>query len=216
MCCRRLCGNILATRNHQGYRPKKLPPSTSSCRKATNVTIDAGLLEQAKRFGGDLSKASEEGLSPAVVAGKKPLGLVMSGNEAPSTSATDVLAPLREVLSHFPYVGLAVLFGSVAAGRARADSDVDLAVSASRPLTSAERLQITQALAEKTGRPVDLIDLSSVSAPLLGQIVRHGKRAQGSVAEFGHLINRHLIEQADFMPLLNRVLRQRRMAWIGK
>ena len=42
------------------------------------------------------------------------------------------------------------------------------------------------------------------------------KRVQGSVAEFGALINRHLIEQADFMPLRNRVLAQRRMAWIGK
>ncbi|MEO8546188.1 MAG: nucleotidyltransferase domain-containing protein [Burkholderiaceae bacterium] len=140
----------------------------------------------------------------------------VSENEAPSASATDLLAPLRGVLSQFPYISLAVLFGSVASGRARADSDVDLAVSASRPLTAAEMLQITQALAETTGRPVDLIDLSNVSAPLLGQILRHGKRVQGSVAEFGQLINRHLIEQADFMPLLNRVLGQRRMAWIGK
>jgi hypothetical protein len=50
----------------------------------------------------------------------------------------------------------------------------------------------------------------------LGQIVQHGKRVQGSTAEFGQLINRHLIEQADFMPLRNRVLAERRMAWIGK
>lgn len=139
----------------------------------------------------------------------------MSEIEPPSLPAA-VLTPLREVLSHFPFIGLAVLFGSVAAGRARADSDLDMAVSAERLLTAPEMLQITQALAEKTGRPVDLIDLASVSAPLLGQIVQHGKRVQGSVAAFGALINRHLIEQADFMPLRNRVLAQRRMAWIGK
>ncbi|MBK7719790.1 MAG: nucleotidyltransferase domain-containing protein [Simplicispira sp.] len=113
----------------------------------------------------------------------------MSENETPSVPDA-VLAPLREVLSHFPYVGLAVLFGSVAAGRARADSDLDVAVSAGRSLTAPEMLHMTQALAEKTGRPVDLIDLASVSAPLLGQIV--------------------------FMPLRNQVLAQRRMAWIGK
>ena len=89
-------------------------------------------------------------------------------------------------------------------------------MSAGRSLTAPEMLQMTQALAEKTGRPVDLIDLASVSAPLLGQIVQHGKRVQGSVAELGQLINRHLVEQADFMPLRNRVLAQRRMAWIGK
>lgn len=135
---------------------------------------------------------------------------------SPPSLPPGVRDPVREVLANFPFIGLAVLFGSVAAGRARADSDLDVAVSAGRPLTAPEMLQMTQALAEKTGRPVDLIDLASVSAPLLGQIVQHGKRVQGSVAEFGQLINRHLVEQADFMPLRNRVLAQRRMAWIGK
>jgi len=96
-------------------------------------------------------------------------------HETPSLPA-DVLAPLREVLSHFPAIGLAVLFGSVASGRAQPDSDLDLAVSADRALTASEMLQLTQALAQETGRPVDLIDLASVSAPLLGQIVQHGKR----------------------------------------
>lgn len=37
-------------------------------RKATNVTMDARLLEQAKRLGINISKASEEGLTRAVVA----------------------------------------------------------------------------------------------------------------------------------------------------
>ena len=35
-------------------------------RKATNVTLDAGLLEQAKTLGINVSKASEEGLIRAV------------------------------------------------------------------------------------------------------------------------------------------------------
>lgn len=43
----------------------KRPPAASS-RRATNVTIDAGLLEHAKRLGINVSKASEEGLSRAV------------------------------------------------------------------------------------------------------------------------------------------------------
>jgi len=138
-----------------------------------------------------------------------------SEQESPASPAA-MLVRLREVLSRFPAIGLAVLFGSVAAGQARADSDLDLAVSAGRALTTSEMLQITLALAQETGRPIDLIDLASVSAPLLGQIVRHGKRVQGSVAAFGQLINRHLIEQADFMPIRNRVLAERRTAWIGK
>jgi len=30
------------------------------------------------------------------------------------------------------------------------------------------------------------------------------------------LISRHLTEQADFMPLQQRILKERRLAWIGK
>ena len=42
------------------------PPPATSTRKATNVTMDAGLLEHAKKLGINISKASEEGLSRAV------------------------------------------------------------------------------------------------------------------------------------------------------
>jgi len=52
----------------------KPPPATSS-RKATNVTIDAGLLEHAKSLGIDISKASEEGISRAVAAQQAALWL---------------------------------------------------------------------------------------------------------------------------------------------
>ena len=123
---------------------------------------------------------------------------------------------LREVLARFPCVSLAVLFGSIAADRPRADSDLDIAVAADHPLTVADKIALTQALAETTGRPIDLIDLATVTEPLLGQIVQHGRRLLGSDTRFGNLISRHLFEQADFMPLRARVLAERRMAWIGK
>ena len=125
-------------------------------------------------------------------------------------------AQLREVLAHFPEVSLAVLFGSVAQERQRPDSDLDIAVAADHPLTVAKKIAMTQALAEKTGRPIDLIDLATVTEPLLGQIVQHGRRLLGSDTLFGNLISRHLFEQADFMPIRDRVLAERRMAWIGK
>ena len=70
--------------------------------------------------------------------------------------------------------------------------------------------------AERTGRPVDLIDLKVVAEPLLGQIVRHGRRLLGSDSAYGQLISRHLFEQADFMPYRSRVLAERWAAWTGK
>jgi len=51
------------------------PPRAISSRKATNVTIDAGLLEQAKSLGINVSKASEEGLSRAVAAKQEAIWL---------------------------------------------------------------------------------------------------------------------------------------------
>ena len=135
---------------------------------------------------------------------------------SPLSPESSVLNQLREVLARFSGVTLAVLFGSVAAGRQRADSDLDIALAADHPLTVAEKIAITQALAEKTGRPIDLIDLATVTEPLLGQIVQHGRRLLGSDTAFGNLISRHLVEQADFMPIRGRVLTERRIAWIGK
>ena len=71
---------------------------------------------------------------------------------------------------------------------------------------------------ERSGRKhraIDLIDLSVAGEPLLGQIVRHGKRLMGSDEAYGKLISRHLMDQADFMPYRNRILAERRAAWIG-
>ncbi|MEO6353347.1 MAG: nucleotidyltransferase domain-containing protein [Burkholderiaceae bacterium] len=123
---------------------------------------------------------------------------------------------LKDVLAYFPQITLAVLFGSVALGRQQPDSDLDLAVAAAQALTANEKIALIGALAESTGRPIDLIDLKTVSEPLLGQVVRHGRRILGSDTHYGALINRHLLEQADFMPYRSRVLAERRKAWIGK
>lgn len=125
-------------------------------------------------------------------------------------------AQLKEVFSHFPKIVLAVLFGSVASGRQRADSDLDIAVAAKQDLTADEKIALVGALAEQIRRPIDLIDLNAVSEPLLGQVVRHGRRVLGSDTLYGNLISRHLLEQADFMPYRTRLLAERRMSWIGK
>ncbi len=109
-----------------------------------------------------------------------------------------------------------MLFGSLAADRARHDSDLDLAVAAEQPLTAAERVGLIAELAEAIGRPVDLIDLHVVGEPLLGQILKRGRRILGSNGAYAELIKRHLFEEADFMPYRRRILAERRRAWIGK
>lgn len=135
---------------------------------------------------------------------------------SPNLPPYGVDALLQSVLAQFPTLVLAIVFGSVAQGQARPDSDLDIAVAANKPLTAVEKIDIIAALAKCTGRPVDLIDLNGVAEPLLGQILRHGRRLLGSDGAYGSLLSKHLFEQADFMPYRNRVLAERRMAWIGK
>ncbi len=126
------------------------------------------------------------------------------------------VAGLRAVLSKFPGLSLALVFGSVAKRRARADSDLDVAVLGPAPLDSSTKMALMAALAGSTGRAVDLVDLATVPEPLLGEIVRTGYRLLGSDEAFARLLSRHLVEQADFMPYQMRVLEERCQSWTGR
>ncbi len=68
-------------------------------------------------------------------------------------------ARVRGVLERFPTLELALLFGSVATGRQRPDSDLDIAIAAKHRLTVDEKMDIIASLGEATGRPIDLVDL---------------------------------------------------------
>lgn len=125
------------------------------------------------------------------------------------------IAQVQSVLATHPGIELAYVFGSVASGRARPDSDLDVAVQSSQPLDSAMRMQLIEEFALATGRPVDLIDLHTVGEPLLGQILKHGQRIVGSNTLHAELLARHVYAMEDFMPYVTRMLEERRRAWIG-
>ena len=123
---------------------------------------------------------------------------------------------IRQVLERHHTIRLALLFGSLAKGTALPDSDLDLAVGADRPLDVDETIELISDLAIAIGRPVDLIDLSIVGEPLLGQILAGGRRIVGSNTRFAELLLKHLYNQEDFVPYQRRILKERREAWIGR
>jgi predicted nucleotidyltransferase len=125
-------------------------------------------------------------------------------------------ASLQEVLLQIQNVQLAVLFGSVAKETANSDSDLDIAVLADHKLSSSEKIQLIQGLAEKIGRPIDLIDLFDPPQPLLGQIIKTGRKIFGTDEAFAKLAYRNMVDQADFMPLRSRALLERRDVWINR
>ena len=103
----------------------------------------------------------------------------------------------------------------MANGTAKPDSDLDLAVYSLRPIKAEEKMRLIGALAERIGRPVDLVDLSTAGLTVTGQILQKGRRILGSKSLFASLVTRYQIDSADFMPIRQRVLEERRCRWIG-
>lgn len=129
------------------------------------------------------------------------------------TDSQLIQSRLRDALACVANLRLAMMFGSVARGEARANSDVDVAVLADHTLSADERIRLVDSIAQATGRAVDLVDLTTAGPPLLGEILRDGIRLLGSPAELAALATRAALDAADFLPLVQRMLNQRRLAW---
>lgn len=128
---------------------------------------------------------------------------------------TNATKQLVNQLREYPGIKLAIVFGSMASDTEWSGSDLDIAILADKPLDAKTKIQIITDLAEITNRPVDLVDLRITGEPLLGQILVKGKRLLGNDRDYATLINRHLLDVADFLPYRQRILEERRKAWIG-
>lgn len=128
---------------------------------------------------------------------------------------SQVLEQVASRLAADPSIQFASVFGSVAEGTARPDSDLDVGVLADAPLGSSQRRALIDMLAQTVGRPVDLVDLREAGPVLLMSALR-GKRLVGRGGRANAaLLSRAWMDVADFLPIRERVLRQRRTAWTG-
>ena len=119
-----------------------------------------------------------------------------------------------EILGSHSEIRLAILFGSLASNRGTVESDLDLAIDAGRPLGLPLKMNLISELADRIGRPVDLVDLRIAGEPLLGQILRHGKKILGDNTHYADLIRKHVFDEADFLRYRNDMIAERRRAWI--
>jgi predicted nucleotidyltransferase len=133
----------------------------------------------------------------------------------PNHEDPELRRAILRALSPFDELEQVVLFGSLARGVGRFDSDLDLAVEARQPLTGEQKLAMIEALALAVSRPVDLVDLKTAGQPLLSQIVTSGVRLKGSDRDWARLVYRNIIDNEDFVPLQQRILRARQVAWIN-
>lgn len=121
---------------------------------------------------------------------------------------------LTRFLARYPQLKLAILFGSLAEGSATPESDIDLGLLFDTPLSGSLRLELVENIGAEFGRPVDIVDLYYAPEPVTGQVFK-GKRLLGEDKVYAVLLTRHLLNTADFLPLRERMLAERRAAWTG-
>jgi predicted nucleotidyltransferase len=123
---------------------------------------------------------------------------------------------IAHLLARHPAVKVAVLFGSLATGRSTPESDLDLGVAADHPLDIELKTVLIEELAQLLGRPVDLIDLQMASGVILQQVLAKGRLIYCTDRIlYATLIRNMLFNQSDMMPYHDRILAERRRAWIG-
>ena len=122
---------------------------------------------------------------------------------------------LTTLLSRYPVIKLAILFGSQAdpARTKHFDSDIDLAIMTAEPVSSHFKMELIQAISTELDRPVDIAVINDAPEPILGEVLK-GQRLLGDHNTFAQLLTRHLLNVADFLPLRQRILKERRDRWI--
>lgn len=116
----------------------------------------------------------------------------------------DIVDQLTSALAGGPPLRLAVLFGSAARRRLRADSDLDVAILPVDPdLTLERELDLQRGLSLATGRPVDLVRLDRAPTLLRWQIARDGQLILAAPpTEWSRFRARAAAEHADLAPAL--------------
>lgn len=101
------------------------------------------------------------------------------------------------------------LFGSEAQGKARPDSDVDLAALFRRRPTILELLEAQADLEQLLHREVDLVDLDQAS-PILGmQVLRHGRLLVDQNPKRRHAFFSRTISMYDDIKIIRREAERR-------
>ena len=77
-------------------------------------------------------------------------------------------------------------------------------------MTAAQKLIYLEKLQNCTDSEIDLVDLLKVGQPLLSQIMKYGERLKGSVTQHAELAIKNINTTQDFMPLIERMMKERK------
>jgi predicted nucleotidyltransferase len=121
-----------------------------------------------------------------------------------------------KVLDRFSEIKLCIIFGSVPAGKALSDSDLDIAVAAERSLSEEAYLELAAALADAVNREIDLVDLNIATGTILKKALSDGAIVLNNDKNlYAGLISKMLFNEADMMPYFHRTLEERRKRFLN-
>lgn len=125
-----------------------------------------------------------------------------------------LLKKVEKVLTEFPEIFFCSVFGSYAHGNPGVSSDVDIAFAADS-MDAEKFLEFKKILTINLDKDIDLIDLNRCSGLVLKEALCSGvivlNRKPSSYAE---LIKKMIYNQSDMMPYYNRILKERREAFL--
>ncbi|GAB6178661.1 hypothetical protein JCM16814_35530 [Desulfobaculum senezii] len=118
-----------------------------------------------------------------------------------------IITTVAECLAVYPDIHIGIVYGSASAGTMRADSDVDVAILADKPLSLEARLDIILELSLALGREVDVLDLHTAHGLILRQILTKGTVAlKRSTVAYARLMKRMLLDYADMEPMRRTIV----------
>ncbi|MCF6267463.1 MAG: nucleotidyltransferase domain-containing protein [Desulfuromusa sp.] len=127
-----------------------------------------------------------------------------------------IIDQIITVLDRIEGIKLAIIYGSVATGTMRKDSDIDIAVLFDHVLAAVEKIELKDILEQALLRDVDLVDLSELSGTILKQILCKGRVViKRDPQQLAQLYKRMIYNQTDVMPYVLRTLEERQQRFLN-
>lgn len=126
------------------------------------------------------------------------------------TNDQEFIKRIKIFLENDSAIQQAILFGSYAKGTQTKRSDMDLGIQLKKPMTSKQKLAYLEKIQNCIDVELDLVDLLRVGQPLLSQIMKYGKHLKGSSLQYAELAIKNVNTAQDFMPLIERMMKDRR------
>lgn len=128
----------------------------------------------------------------------------------------DIQKKILSVLSMFPQVRIAIIYGSFANGTQKPMSDVDIGIAGLRKLEMDDLAHLQTQLSNATSKEIDLIDFNIASGTVFKEALTRGKIILNLDDElYARILSRMLFNEADYEPLRNRILEVQRKEVLG-